>query len=266
MYSSERSVAKHDCCKRRYRFFDTKTGSLILSNCNSWLCARCCKRRAIYHYVLAVLAGWSRVRMLTLGITSQCMSKEEHLRYMQKAWSRLTWDIRRSLKHARDFQYLRVNEVYKSGYFHMHVLINVYLPQEVIYLMWNRILRSVLPSEVSVARDFKQLGSVNLRDYGSQDSSKRVARNYVAKAVASNYLLKQLSELVVLYGMRVFTKSQNLPRLHQKGPGWYKGRYVRLDYSSREWKNLLIEQRVKVFECLRLLNLSTLVTTSQQNE
>jgi hypothetical protein len=96
-------------------------------------------------------------------------------------------------KSSRKVRFFRVNELHESGYYHIHVLIDQFLPQKAIYDMWNRILRRVLPSYVLAARgEGSQLGSVNLRMIGSSDCRKKAASDYISKLKASLYVLKNL--------------------------------------------------------------------------
>ena len=168
---------------------------------------------------------WQLVRMLTLGITNVGLTPDEHRAYFQEAWRRLTIFIRRSKRFSntqKKFNYIRVNEMHQSGYYHVHILVDSYLDFRLLYDEWNRILLKVLPFRVLVGRDFKQLGSVNIKLLGGGGSNnKTIAKNYVTKAQYSNYITKLNRHLS---RFRVWSRSLNLPKFIQKQNN--DGRYV----------------------------------------
>jgi hypothetical protein len=158
--------SKHDaraggerCCPR-YRglaVFDRLSEALIFIGCNRYSCTVCGKRlqRRLRKYLERVLSDVKALRMWTFTMTNRfAADPQEHYRRFREAWKLFTTNLRRctALKaEQRRVRFIAVVEAHKSGFWHMHVLVDQYMPYAVLALLWEDAAQTVLGTSEHVA-------------------------------------------------------------------------------------------------------------------
>lgn len=151
--------------------------------CRSWQCPRCSVVKRAQWADLVVRGKPDRFITLTCD-PALFHSPADALQQMRKAWSRLVQKIR---KQYGAFEFVRVWELHKSGYPHIHAAVrSKYIPQDWLSQTWQA------------------LGVGKVVDIRKVHNPKYSAR-YVAK-----YLGKTVGDMArMLQGTRIITKSRN---------------------------------------------------------
>jgi hypothetical protein len=215
-------------CGNRIHLLDRYKKRIVGLPCKKWDCPDCGKQKMseVRKYIRENIKDWSTIRMLTLTVVSgdkHWSSPDDHRNVLQEAWRRFLIYMKRYRKNLDRLRYIRVNEMHENGYYHIHILVDLYIPQDLAYQVWNRILSKLLPGSIIESREGKQLGSVNLELLGSGDCARSVASKYAMKMRISNYITKLKKHLK---RFRVWSHSMSLPALHKKKPK--SGRWVLL--------------------------------------
>jgi hypothetical protein len=154
--------------------------------------------------------------MLTLTLRSGLTTRKEHKEYLQEAFRQFTIYIRRKIKGLKNLAYIRINEMHKSGYYHLHLLVSQFINQQEAYKIWNDILFRILPKGLTLGHT--QMGSVNLKYMGQSGGAKRIASEYVGKIRSSidNTIDYFTKEIINEEYFRKWSKSNQFPALHKK--------------------------------------------------
>jgi hypothetical protein len=119
-------------------------------NCNSYKCEYCGPRKAnkLRVALSEYFKNWEWIRLFTFTLTSRSgCSPDKHYFMLCEAFRRFTTELRRRKMFSsaqKNFQYIRVMEPHKSGYFHLHCFFDTFFKVTAIYPIWNNICRDVL--------------------------------------------------------------------------------------------------------------------------
>ena len=176
------------------------SGELKEISCNSWLCPECSKRKRaiLYKGIKEYFCNSRYVRLWTFTASSANISIIDHTELMRKAFHVFLKYIRRhkSLSEVtKKFLYVRVVEFHKSGYIHFHLLIDKFLPQNIVAECWQRALLVARPAYTEGVNGFV---------FVRAQMSAKIAAGYVVK-----YVMKSVAD-----GVRTiarWTKAKGTP-------------------------------------------------------
>ena len=202
--------------KRNFVFLNWRTNEKIPVPCNRYDCPVCGPKKAkkLYHAINRFFSKIKVVRLWTFTLSSGvAVTPVEHYNLLKEGWRRLTTELRRSKylrADQRNFQYVRVLELHKSGYAHLHVLVTEYLPQKFVQSCWEHICQDLCNVQGHVA-------SANVKGIRNSASAAR----YVVK-----YVLKCAREAT--FAVRRYSRSGKVALFpkHVSSGDWY---FVRLD-------------------------------------
>lgn len=187
----------------------TKTGILIPLTCKSWLCDSCRKVK-IRNWIKVAQAGRPE-RMITLTCDPKLhVNPYTALRTMAKAFTKLAERIR---KKFGEFEYIKVWELHKTGWPHLHLMQRgSFIPQRWLSSQWSRL----------------KIGKiVDIRKVTNQKTTATYMTKYMGKSVA---------DLASLWsGVRVISKSNGwvIPEVQakiQEQREEYVWRMIKADY------------------------------------
>ena len=119
----------------------TETRPIVFPlRCNSYFCTDCArlKRNKLYHRALQHFKNCN-VRFMTLTTNKTYYTTDEAIKSIASDWNQFLTE----LKHRYgDFRFFRVLEISDKLSVHLHILINEYIPQELIVRLWTRIHHS----------------------------------------------------------------------------------------------------------------------------
>ena len=181
-----------------YYLINITNGKEIPLNCNTYSCPECGPKKAykLRKYLQKYLENWKNIRFWTFTLSSESFEDEEdHMRALSECWSRFVTYLRRNkslYKKQRGFRYVKVYENHKTGYWHLHVCVDQYLPYSVIQPIWEQICQ-------------ERLGSQNHsgQSWVTGEKSAKTAAYYVSK-----YVLKSALEIVRM--VRRFSTSHGI--------------------------------------------------------
>ena len=176
------------------------TGKSFPAGCNSYICPECgpVKARKLGKYIRKYIERWKVIRFWTFTLSNNyCKDEQEHYRQLQEVWRRWLTYMRRSKslrKKQRNFRFIKVIEVHKSGYIHIHCFIDQYIPWEIANTTWENLSGAVLNTHykpgTAIVKGIKQAGFVAY---------------YVAKYVAksSHHLHMYVRRWSTSYGVKI---------------------------------------------------------------
>ncbi len=132
-------IAIKNYCKSQAVIYDipNSSGGTIVhkpNNCNSWDCESCRKKKA-FSLKSRIQAGIVKQswRLLTLTLDPKTISLADSLRRLSHLWDIFSKALRRNYP---DLKYIKVIEFHKSGYPHLHIIFNKYIPKAQISKLW----------------------------------------------------------------------------------------------------------------------------------
>lgn len=140
----------------------TMQGVVIPMLCKSWACPRCRKKKTRQWTAIAI--DGKPERFITLTCDRDRFASVEHaFQVMAKAFSKLVARIRRKFG---SFEYIRVWELHKSGYPHLHIMQRGgYIPQKWLSETWDELgvgkivdIRKIHRPQVTAAYVTKYMG------------------------------------------------------------------------------------------------------------
>jgi len=179
-------------------------------NCNSYSCRECGPRKVIKlrKALSQYLIRWDKIRFWTFTISSSDFDSQwDHLNVLREAWQRLVTYLHRSYaitRSQRNFNYVKVFEPHKSGFFHLHCFINVFLPWKVVNNIWESICKELLSTDGHCA------GS-----YVKNCPNAKFAAYYVSK-----YVLKSAQEISYYFGRYSTSRNIKLFPIRKSVAGW----------------------------------------------
>lgn len=155
-------------------------------NCNTYNCPECSKRKQKYLFkaVLLELQTWHWHNMVTLSVdTGLFPDYESQYMCLQYAFQSAIYECRRN-KHVNDktFKYIRVNELFQSGYAHIHMLYNEFLPFTPFKYYFNKAAIEFCELN-NLSYKFVNITSIKYSIY----SGKKGAASYVTKYVMKSF-------------------------------------------------------------------------------
>ena len=132
-------LAIKNYCKSQAVIYDNTTsiGGTIhhkANNCNSWDCPECRKKKAsVLRSRIKVGIAKQSWRLLTLTLDPKMVSLSDSLNQLSHLWDIFSKALKRKYP---DLQYIKVVEFHKSGYPHLHIILNRYIPKPLVRNLW----------------------------------------------------------------------------------------------------------------------------------
>jgi len=138
-------------CTRKPQLFlvSQASGLIIPAHCKAYACSQCGpkKIRSLFFAIKKQLEKWELVRFWTFTLTNRIFeSKEKHYEALREIWRRWINNIRRSKllrAKTKSFAFVKVVEMHKSGFLHLHVFLSEFLPQTVAQTLWETCCQEV---------------------------------------------------------------------------------------------------------------------------
>ncbi len=107
--------------------------------CKGWDCPVCGpkKARRLRQAIIEAATRNDLRRFLTLTLDPRYTSSEESIKYIRECWRKFRVYLKRRTGKSIDF--IAVVELHKSGYAHLHILIDRYIPQQWIQSSWQAV-------------------------------------------------------------------------------------------------------------------------------
>ncbi len=107
--------------------------------CKRWTCARCGpkKVRRLRRAVIDRATERGLRRLLTLTLNPATCSPEDSVRYIRQCWNKFRTSLKRC--HKGSITFIAVLELQKSGYAHLHILVDRYMAQHWISEAWQAV-------------------------------------------------------------------------------------------------------------------------------
>jgi len=107
--------------------------------CKRWGCPRCGPKKAkrLRHAIIKAATQLEMRRFLTLTLDPRHCTAEESEKYIKACWAKLRVYLNRFNGESIDF--IWVMERQKSGYAHLHILVDRYLPHSWIQKSWQAV-------------------------------------------------------------------------------------------------------------------------------
>lgn len=107
--------------------------------CKRWRCYRCGPKRArqLRKAIIDKAEELKLQRFLTLTLDPSQCSVEQSVEYIRETWNKLRTYLRR--RYNQPITFISIIELQKSGYAHLHVLVDRYIPQKWIKSAWQRV-------------------------------------------------------------------------------------------------------------------------------
>lgn len=189
-----------------YHIVNTRTGELVQLPCKRYSCPSCGPKKAykLKKALINKFECFDYVRMFTFTFRTSIFANPQHcINRSSEIWRRFINNVRRDKtlhKSLRNFQYVRLIEFTKRGYPHYHVLVDRYLPVQILANHWRHAINVV-------CRNSGYNGSVNAKGI-------KTAKNAAAYVV--KYVLKTANEFDINIGkyfehkrckLKLYTKS-----------------------------------------------------------
>lgn len=184
------------------------TGEHIELKCKSYSCAYCgeIKRNRLAYYLNSYLNNFQIIRFWTLTIRSTAFEYNANkIKLASEIFRRFTNNVRRNNalgKNEQQFQYVKVLEFHKSGSPHFHVIVDRFLPVNILRALWQKAINDVLGKS-------GWNGNVHVK----ANLTKKSASNYIAK-----YVVKTAKELKPRQKARLWSKSNKIAIFPKKEP------------------------------------------------
>ena len=227
------------------KFVRTRDGKEIAVPCGKYSCEYCGQKKAqkLYSALNRYFGQFKYVRLWTFTLSSRVApDKITHYKIFAECWRRLITELRRNKvfsKKQHKFQYVRVCEPHKSGFFHYHCIFTEYFKQELVQKIWEGICQEVTKDKFHVAQ-------CNVKGCLSSKGAARYVSKYVLKS--AKLLYSHQKKWTKSVGASIFDKK----------------------VSSGEW-SIMMNSRKSVFDIQSnyrnfTLNSSQFLTTSQNFE
>ena len=107
--------------------------------CKSWSCRYCGPRKAarLRNRIAVKAREHGLTRFLTLTLDPKSAPEDRKVRYMWEVWRKFRVSLKRKL--GRTVSFISVIELHKSGYPHLHVLVDEFIAQRWISNAWSRV-------------------------------------------------------------------------------------------------------------------------------
>lgn len=107
--------------------------------CKRWACPVCGPKRAyqLSRAIIREAEAHQLQRFLTLTLDPRNCTAEESNEYIRDVWAKFRTYLKR--RYGKSIAFITVLELQKSGYAHLHILIDRYIPQAWIQEIWQRL-------------------------------------------------------------------------------------------------------------------------------
>jgi hypothetical protein len=111
----------------------------IRLGCKAWVCPRCGPRKArrLRHAIVQGAVKKDLRRLLTLTLDPATCTAGQSVAYVRRCSNKFRTSLKR--RAGKSITYIAVVEMQKSGYAHLHVLVDRYLPQAWIGQAWRSV-------------------------------------------------------------------------------------------------------------------------------
>lgn len=118
---------------------DTKHRQYGRLGCKRWNCPRCGPEKAkrLQRAIISSAQGKELSRLLTLTLDPTCCRPEDSIPYIRGCWSKFRTSLKR--QSGGSISFITVLELQKSGYAHLHILIDRYIAQDWISTAWQAV-------------------------------------------------------------------------------------------------------------------------------
>lgn len=108
-------------------------------NCKCWRCRVCAEKRAAHLRRTIAETAQTRglTRLLTLTLDPRSCAPEASVAYIRRCFNKLRTYLKREF--GQSISYIAIVEFQKSGYAHMHVLVDRFIAQAWIKSAWRRL-------------------------------------------------------------------------------------------------------------------------------
>jgi hypothetical protein len=200
-------------------FININTGEKVNGKCKSYKCEFCgpykalTLRKAMEQY----FSKFDRCRLVTLTFRTTIFYERLGIeKTCQEIWRRFLIAVRRNTaltELQRNFNYVRVLEFTKRGYPHFHLVIDQWLPRDILQAIWNITINSYLQKS-------GKSGHCDIRSLPNQAKAAEYVSKYVLKGALEkngNYRLWSKSNKVSIFEHRVSSGEWQFINLRHSG-------------------------------------------------
>lgn len=242
-------------CQPKSVLVNRATGQAFRPECRSWRCPYCADRnarilsaRAIQHF------GSQRfVTLWTLTITNRFFLRSDsstepgaeiraHHDCLMGAWRRLVQKVRGGKVKwmlGDGWTYMMVKEQHKTGFCHLHVVVNKYAHWSKLQDLWERCVRAEMAARaIPFESEVKKVCNANITKGSGGKLRSAVIARYVCK-----YMMKQRTpgnRRGVVGWRRSWSAARNAVRLRCRGFGPSGYEFVRLDEWAAAGRSLIL--------------------------
>lgn len=141
------SNSSRNCLRYKLLFLNPETGQYNIKGCGAYFCPDCgpIKIKVLRNAVYKELKSWKHKCFWTFTLNSKITNDLElHYKILSESYERLITYLRRDkLISNNQFRYIRVNELHKTGYAHLHVMIDTFFPAKYIIGLWQGIVNNI---------------------------------------------------------------------------------------------------------------------------
>lgn len=107
--------------------------------CKRWTCPQCGPKKAkrLRRAIIAAAQGKDLCRLLTLTLDPKSCEAEHSIAYIRDCWNKFRTYLMRYVRKRINF--ITIVELQRSGYAHLHVLIDRYIEQDWISSAWQAV-------------------------------------------------------------------------------------------------------------------------------
>lgn len=224
--------------------------------CNTYRCPVCgpIKVWRLKKALTNLFQSWKQIRFWTLTMKNDLFeTSDEQYKVLMEAWRYFITYVRRSkalTKYQSQFRYVKIPEMHKSGYWHLHVVVDRYINREILQRIWERIIQEFLNRDSHVASIYIEL-----------IPNAKKAANYICK-----YITKSIHDKCPT--KRFFSTSYHLCIFEkkEKSGNWFVV-FLRESSSEKQYSNFINHERsFNDSSCLPLLvHIETNFTELQQD-
>jgi hypothetical protein len=107
--------------------------------CKRWTCPRCgpSKAKRLQRAIISSAQGNKLCRLLTLTLDPRSCRPEDSIPYIRDCWNKFRTSLKR--QSGGSISFIAVVELQRSGYAHLHILIDRYIEQGWISTAWQAV-------------------------------------------------------------------------------------------------------------------------------
>lgn len=169
------------CYLEKVRVYNIDTGESFRPVCKSYRCQKhgWMHQKRLETAIATLLKSWPVVRMWTFTLSSKVAeTSEDHARILSQCWRYFITELRRNRllsKKEQATQYVRFAEPHRSGFFHLHVLVNNYIHWVKVQALWVHACETVTGRQDKIAH-------CNVRGSKSVAGASKYVAKYVTKS------------------------------------------------------------------------------------